>query len=168
MHFISIFLHHAQIPVMWGCLPHRLAPLHLCMVEGYCHSRIWCKLMYPTPSTRYTWPIGHLANGMELSNITLVRKARVKLEWLPHLCPISGHHVKLILIKGILTILSITVLYYKQITTILSMAVYIFLHSPPFFLQWACPHAQAVKWLQFSCCQIWLLWLSSFLVLWGY
>ena len=31
------------------------------------------------------------------------------------------HHVELILIKGILTILSIAVLYYKQVTTILSI-----------------------------------------------
>ena len=92
--------------------------------------------MYPTPSIGYTQPIGHLANGMELSNITLVRKARVKLEWLPHLCPISGHHVELILIKGVLTIQSIAVLYYKQVTTILSIAVCILgviLHSTPHF-----------------------------------
>ena len=26
MHIVSIFLHHAQIPVMWGCLPWKLAP----------------------------------------------------------------------------------------------------------------------------------------------
>ena len=46
------------------------------------------------------------------------------------------HHVKLILIKGALTILSITVLYYKQVITILPIAVCILgviLHSPPFF-----------------------------------
>ena len=46
------------------------------------------------------------------------------------------YHVKLILIKGVLTILSITVLYYKQVTKILSIAVHILgviLHSnPPF------------------------------------
>ena len=34
------------------------------------------------------------------------------------------HHVKLILIKGVLTILSIAVLYYKQVTTILSITVH--------------------------------------------
>ena len=61
MNIISIFLHPAQIPVMWGCLPHGLAPLHCTWWSGYCHPRIWWKPMYPTSSARYTCPIGQLA-----------------------------------------------------------------------------------------------------------
>ena len=41
------------------------------------------------------------------------------------------YHVKLILIKGVLTTLSIAVLYYKQVTTILSITVCI-LGDPTF------------------------------------
>ena len=80
MHIIPIFLHPTQIPVMWGCLPHKLAPSHCAWWSDYCHLRIWCKLMYPTPSARYTCPIGHLASCMELSNITSVQKVRVKIK----------------------------------------------------------------------------------------
>ena len=80
MHIISIFLHHAQIPIMWGCLPCRLAPLHCAWWSSYCHLRIWCEPIYPTPSARYICPISHLTSCTELSNITPVAKVRVKIK----------------------------------------------------------------------------------------
>ena len=57
IHIFSIFLHPTQTPVMWGCLPHRLAPLCCPWWNRYCQPKIWCEPMYPTP-------VGHLISDM--------------------------------------------------------------------------------------------------------
>ena len=49
VHVISIFLHPTQILIMWGCLPRGLATSHCAWWSGYCHLRIQCKSMCPTP-----------------------------------------------------------------------------------------------------------------------
>ena len=78
MHIIPIFMHPAQILVMWGCPPHKLTPLHCTWWIDYHHLRIWCEPMYPIPSARYICSISHLTSCMELLNITPVGGVKIK------------------------------------------------------------------------------------------
>ena len=107
----------------------------------------------PHPSARYTCPIGHLPSGMELSNITPRWKGNFLICAL-HLdvsCQTDFN-------KRVLTILSITVLYYKQVTTILSIAVC--------NLGWSNIHTPFISMTISSCSGCWVVavWLLSILL----
>ena len=60
--------------------PSQTGPFALHMWSSYCQPIIQCGPMYPTPSTRYSSPVGHLTSGVALSSITPVRRVKIKIK----------------------------------------------------------------------------------------
>ena len=96
--------------------------LALHMVGQLLSSKNLTQIDVPHPCARCTCSIGHHTNGIELLNIALFGKVKIRNSFLVCVSQLDAS-CQTGLIKVFLTILSMTVLYCNWVTTMLSITV---------------------------------------------